>query len=667
MYTKLFIEPSIITCALVFFNGCVSSFHIHRASLTHTRQQQLDGSFTFLFADKKTSWSSRRVPKPKQTSDLTPKSRKFLQYVERKSKQYASSTQKQIEVLNQEIDLLLQNKDLTELIVPRDASSLIRLLGRNRIYDAMLKFCRRYCRDIAKASDKATKHTKSDAILYCYTAAIAAIGACSKPITNESTKSIGNYRNKSFLLSLLAEMEHNYMEDGETIKPNSYTLSSVLLGIDDGTQALEILQQFEEKYRREDCHHDILTVQVYNVAIRACGKTYRARKKDQMNPVEEWQLGLSLYNRMKRQGPSPNEQSYIAVLEVLAEAGQLRVAMSIFDEVKQISTDEVKSKLYKPLLKACATTENANLAERFIQQLKYDELNITTEHMNLMLLTLAKCKMHTRALEVLQKMVEGQGTDHSMAPPDIISFNTVLSACANAGEYEAARDLLDDMREGLYLIPNQREDIQGSMIEVRPDVISYNTVISCADAASAFDLINEMRLTRRNRDGVVSPNSISYTNAISRCRKASTNSDPQLREYAFDIAFALFELAKESKLDSTSTDVDLNVYLYSSLIWVAESVGNYKAAIQLLRSMECAPNIICYDGVISALSKRGLHREALYIYYEMLQKHRLQATRNIYLKLAFAINNARDQEVFASPRRKAALLEGKPPVIAFGF
>ena len=361
---------------------------------------------------------------------------------------------------------------------------------------------------------------------------------------------------------------------------------------------------------------------------------------------------------MKRQGPCPNEQSYIAVLEALAEAGQLRVAKSIFDEVKHLSTDEVKSKLYKPLLKACATTENANLAESFIQQMKGDELNITTEHMNLMLLALAKCKMHTRALEVLQKMVEMQDTDYSMAPPDIVSFNTVLSACANAGEYEAARDLLDDMREGLYLIPNQGDDNQSSMIEVRPDVISYNTVISCADAASAFDLINEMRLTRRNRDGVVSPNSISYTNAISRCRKASTSSDPQLREYAFDIGFTLFELAKESALDSTNTDVDLNVYLYSSLIWVAESVGNYKAAVDLLRSMECAPNIVCYDGVISALSKRGLHREALYFYYEMLQKHRLQATRNIYMKLAFAMNNARDQEVFASPRRKAALLEG---------
>ena len=73
--------------------------------------------------------------------------------------------------------------------------------------------------------------------------------------------------------------------------------------------------------------------------------------------------------------------------------------------------------------------------------------------------------------------------------------------------------------------------------------------------------------------------------------------------------------------------------------------------------MECPPNSICYDGVISALSKRGRHREALYFYYEM-QKLGLQATWNVYHKLAFAINNSRDPEVFSSPRKKAALLEG---------
>ena len=439
------------------------------------------------------------------------------------------------------------------------------------------------------------------------------------------------------------------------IKPNSYTLSAILLGIDDGTEALEVLEQFEQKYCADDSDHSILTIQVYNAAISACARSAGCNNKKNSN-IEGWQLGLSLYNRVKRHGPSPDDRTHCSLFDALAEFGQLMVAKSIFDGIKQSSTPELISKLYKPLLKSCATVEKAAEAEAFIQQMRNDAIRITVEHMNLYLLSLAKCKLHTKALEVLQEMIDLQGFDHPSMSPDIVTFNTVLSACAYAEDYEAARELLDDMKEGTYYTSDE-DNAQHSLATVRPDVISYNTVISCADPYDALELINEMRLTRRNRDGMCLPNSVSYTSAIARCRKASISSDPETRRYAFSAAFTLFELARESALDSTVPNVDLNVYLYSSLIWTAESVGNYKAAIQVLRSMKCDPNAICYDGVISALSKRGLHREALYFYYEM-QKLGLQATRNVYLKLAFAINNARDPDVFASPRKKAALLEG---------
>ena len=614
----------------------------------------------------KSTWSnndrSKRHKTPSNRYELTTQSRELLQSYERigKQQQQCTSLEKQTKLFHQQIEILLEHDDLTQLIIPRDASSLIRLLGRNRIYDAMLQFCRRYCRDMINASlvsdelkQNYTMEEANEAILYCYTAAIS---ACSKPVPylDLSSAQSGMHRNKTFLLSLIDEMEQGYSDDSFRIRPNSYTLSAVLLGIDDESEALEVLQQFEEKYgETESAAENIVTVQVYNAAISACARSSFVKNEEKTNRVQGWQVGLSLYNKMKRNGPAPNDQTVLAVLQALAGYGQLRVAMSIFDEMKETSTVELKSKLYKPLLKTCATAEKAQAAENMIQQMRDDGIKITTEHMNLLLLALAKCKMHTRALEVLQEMIELQEIEQSEAP-DIVTFNTVLSACANADEYEAARILLDDMREGIYLVP---DDTTNSLVEVRPDVISYNTVISCADPVSALELINEMRLTRRNRVGVISPNSISYTNAIARCRKASTSSDLDDRRYAFDIAFTLFELAKESALDATVPRVDLNVYLYSSLIWVAESVGNYKAAVQLLRSMECSPNTVCYDGVISALSKRGLHREALYFYYEM-QKLGLHRTRNIYSKLAFAINNARDSEVFASPRKKAALLEG---------
>jgi pentatricopeptide repeat protein len=650
---------------------CVSSFpltHLRSYDVAFSRNSEYVMRNTALAVhSNEQTWTSsssrsqKRSYTSRRTSNLKRRSRDILQIFEQLSKQQSLGG-KRNQLLEHEVDKLLENTDLTQHLVPRDASSLIRLLGRNRIYEAMLNFCRRYCRDITDSASNERKpniYTKSDAqesVLYCYT---AAIGACSKPVHSSDPSSANKekYRNKKFLLSLLDEMEHRYTALGEVIKPNSYTLSAVLLGVDNGPEAVEVLNLFEKKYCADQSDHSIVTVQVYNAAILACcSRSFKGKTNEETsNDVEGWQLGLFLYNRMKRYEPAPNEQTHMAVLQALAEFGQLRVAMAIFDHVKNECSLESLSKLYQPLLKSCAVAANADTAQALLQQMKDDGIKVTTDHLNLFLSTLAKCNMHTKALEVLQEMIRLQDSDPAISP-DIFTFNTVLSACANANEYESARDLLDDMKEGLYLVPDQ-DKLHGSMVEIRPDVISYNTVISCADPVSALELITEMRLTRRHRVGVIHPNSISYTNAIARCRKASTNSDPEIRQYAFDIAFTLFELAKESALDNTVPTVDLNVYLYSSMIWVAESVGNYKAAIQLLRSMECPPNAVCYDGVISSFSKRGMHREALYLYYEM-QKLGLEATRNVYLKLAFAVNNARDPEVFNSPRKKAALLEG---------
>eukprot|EP00571_Detonula_confervacea_P002929 CAMPEP_0172331866 /NCGR_PEP_ID=MMETSP1058-20130122/62143_1 /TAXON_ID=83371 /ORGANISM="Detonula confervacea, Strain CCMP 353" /LENGTH=1150 /DNA_ID=CAMNT_0013049141 /DNA_START=107 /DNA_END=3556 /DNA_ORIENTATION=+ len=554
--------------------------------------------------------------------------------------------------------LLLEGKDipvdrksqnLSHHILPRDASSLIRLLGRNGAHDAMLQFCRRYCRDILDESKVSKYHAEGsisrleaeESILFAYTAAIA---ACSKPPPTSLSSSedpqhssCSKYRSKSFLLSLVNEMEHGYTEDGSCIRPNSYTLSAVLLGIDDVVTAMDILEEFEEKYEKQ--HDDnvegehnqsdnILTVQVYNVVLGSCSKSSSSGGNG-------WQRALSMLQRMRRSGPQPNEQTYSMILQACAEHGQMKVATSLLDEIRQSPTITPTAKLYLPLLKVCARYGHSKMAWSLINIMKDDSLEMTTEIMNLYLAALAKNKLHLRALGVLQEMI----ADPSL-PPDIVTFNTVLSACANADDYEGAQALLDQMKDGLFEFGEKK------LVEIKPDVVSYNSVISCADPDQALSLIQEMRLTRRNREGVVSPNSITYVNAISQCRKFKD--DPK---YAFEIAMHLLDLA-------TTTGVDLNVFIYSASIWMAEAnCGDYQTAVRLLREMECSANEICYDGVISAFSQHGLHREALYFYYEM-QHLGLSATRKTYQRLVFAIDNTRDPELSMSCQKKAALLDG---------
>ncbi len=535
-----------------------------------------------------------------------------------------------------------KNELITSRITPRDASSLIRLLGRHGALTSMLTFLRRFCHDIHEIntdSSGSTSRSKvaDEAILYAYTAAIA---ACSKPQPNSlvlssqhpnQSQGDSQYRSKAFLLQLLEEMENGY---GSRILPNSYTLSAILIGIDDGLEAHELLETFVQTYGA-----DAITVQIYNVVL-ACfsGEKYTSNG---------WHHAISLLQRMKRQGPQPNEQSYSYVLQSCAGSGQIKVALSLLDEVRQ-SSMETTQKLYLPLLKVSARDGHSDLVWSLINTMKDDSIQITTMHLNLYLQSLAKAGLHIKALGVLRGMIQ---QSDEMQLPDLISFNTVLSACASSNDYEAAQALFDQMR--------------GEIFEnIRPDVVSFNTLISCAPPQAGLDLIHEMRLTRRNREGVVVPTSVTFVNSIKQCRDyVKEETDPDIRNEIFDIALSVLSLARNDR-------ISLNAFVYSAAIWIAEAVGDSSIALQLLQEFNRdvqkrsdedefrSAHGACYDGVISALSKDGLYREALALYHYEMQPLKLPSTRNTYKSIVYALENANDEEVKNSRSKKAALLEG---------
>jgi len=92
-------------------------------------------------------------------------------------------------------------------------------------------------------------------------------------------------------------------------------------------------------------------------------------------------------------------------------------------------------------------------------------------------------------------------------------------------------------------------------------------------------------MSRRNRDNPIKATSVTYTNAISVCRKAEPP-DVNTAQYLLDLA----------KVDGVSP----NVFMYSAAIWTAERCGNWEVALSMLESMKrtpsSQPNIVSYDG-----------------------------------------------------------------------
>ncbi|KAL3789598.1 hypothetical protein ACHAW5_006528 [Stephanodiscus triporus] len=459
----------------------------------------------------------------------------------------------------------------------------------------MLDFVRGYCRDLLDDDDdddedydndenddedrrrrRRRRRRRDDAIVRAYATAISSIagpprrgrgttGCAGGSSSSSSSRSYYSsteekkYRTGKFLLSLVDEMEVECR-----VRPNSYVLSAVLLGVDDASESMNILDEFERRYGGyDDDDVVVVTVEVYNVAISRCLRGMREHG---------WQKALSILGRMRRAGPEPNEMTYSHVIGACASGGQSNVAFSLLDEVRRscrlrddgdgdgdgVRPPAITAGLYLPLLRACADSGDHARVGSIVDMMREDSLAVSTEIINSYLLSLARGGLHARASSVLDGMIaDGPSSSSSSSTtalprcrPDVVSYNTVLLAHANAGDYDGARDLLDRMASG------DRGD-------VRPDVASYNTVISCACPLDALSLIREMRLTRRNRDGVVMPNSVTYVNAIVRCRKATIDGDDP--DSAFEIALHLLDMARE---EDDGGGIDINVFVYSASIWM---------------------------------------------------------------------------------------------------
>uniref|UniRef100_A0A7S4IIR1 Smr domain-containing protein n=1 Tax=Odontella aurita TaxID=265563 RepID=A0A7S4IIR1_9STRA len=375
---------------------------------------------------------------------------------------------------------------------------------------------------------------------------------------------------------------------------------------------------------------------------------------------------------MNDEGVDADGRTYASLMHACARGGQVRVALSLLEEMRRSPHLTPDAKVWGAALHACARAGEDTEAVRLMREMQTPNqggdnvVRPNTLHYNALLAALAKKAGNAQlAMEVLEGMVNGtamfappdqeeeeerRGDDDEKdqwqarrpqqhhhqhhhqhrrrAHPDLVTLNTVLAACAKSFDYASAQSLLDRLRNGDYL---GHDDAP-----LRPDAISYNTVLSsCSDPSDAVALLREMRLSRRDRYSAVKPTAVSYTNAISCCK----NSNPP----DLDRALRLLEEARVG-----ADGVKPNVFMYSAAIWTAERAGNCSVAERLLRDMTtakgprgeeegwgCSPNVVSYDGVISCHAKRGNMDEAMALYDEMRTRG-IVPTPVTYQKLAEA-------------------------------
>lgn len=276
------------------------------------------------------------------------------------------------------------------------------------------------------------------------------------------------------------------------------------------------------------------------------------------------------------------------------------------------------------------------------------------------------------ALELLETMIRNEREDeeHEIATDpssnktirvDVISFNTVIAAFANEGNYHKALELLRKMQKNSHSKQQEPSELVGDGDEFvdyfypDPDTITYNIVLyslaqsnDIGTAAQAEDLLREMMM-RKERTGVsvvdtTSFNTILYawsrerekgkTAKISATTNATATSGATAKrtilkkqvsaKMAAQRAESLLTIMEELS-EAGNLNVRPDAYSYTTTIqcWAKcnDPSVTKKAQDVLNRMIErnLQPNKLTYTALMNALSKAGQPERAEYVMHQMTQ------------------------------------------------
>jgi pentatricopeptide repeat protein len=174
--------------------------------------------------------------------------------------------------------------------------------------------------------------------------------------------------------------------------------------------------------------------------------------------------------------------------------------------------------------------------------------------------------------------------------PDNVSYNMVLSACANARQKDQVNSLLSSMEA---------------------DVVTYNTRLkACAqerDVAQAFAIFADLEAAK------IAPTQVTYGTLVECCTRAGEMAK-----------------AKEVLRQMGTAGVAKNIVVYTSLIKGFAALGKLEEAMEVFEEMQASgdgekservePDVICYSALIKAFCDRQDLDQAFHLLENLLEK-----------------------------------------------
>ncbi|TKW04611.1 hypothetical protein SEVIR_7G121100v4 [Setaria viridis] len=281
----------------------------------------------------------------------------------------------------------------------------------------------------------------------------------------------------------------------------------------------------------------------------------------------------------------PSEHSYRHVISLLCQSGRHSDALKLFDQMMGQSGYFPDAGFFSFVAGSCT---NAGLLDATVTLLaKGSQFGCDIEpyaYNKLMNSLIAHGRVQD-AVALFENWIE-----EGLYSPDVWSFNVVIKGVCRVGNVQKALALVERMDE----------------FGCSPDTVTHNILV---DGLCRVKEVNKGRevLRRLQRDGVSTPNVVTYTSVISGYCKAGRMED----------AMAVYNDMLESGTRPNTVTYNVLINGYGKAGDIESAVGMY----QQLMLRRCPPDIVTFSSLIDGYCRCGQLDGAMRIWKEMAQYH----------------------------------------------
>ena len=378
------------------------------------------------------------------------------------------------------------------------------------------------------------------------------------------------------------------------------------------------------------------------------------------------QRSLDMF-RQGNEGVKPDSITFNSVLDAWAKQNA--------NEVQSKNSNDPNSSLNNDATFSAAAQQAELLVSQMEELSSRKNMNIRpcTITYNTLMDIYAKIPNAAKAEELLQKMIDQYNSGNSHVKPDVITFNSLLFALSTSltdeKSLEKAEELLKQMEQSS---DSKQKKLLYSNFLVKPDIVSYNTVMNAIAKRSDFESANKAEkiltsLIKRYRAGdkQSKPNNSSFNIVMNAWSKSGSKNAAERANHILD---SMIEFSKEIGDDSISPDTVSFTCVIDALSRSREPDAPRRAEKLLSQMYElknAPPNKVTFNSVINAWSRSAekgaaLRAEKILIQMEELGKNGKSGIRPDSITFSSVINAwARSGDKGAAPRAESILLRMK--------